>query len=586
MENSKENIDLHTELASVKYKLTVCQQQLDDVQLKYEEVNDILTAIRSGEVDALVINSDNGVQLYGLKDSDYRYRLIIEQMMEGAVTINKEGIILYCNTRFGDMVSRPLETLMGNNFQNFVCKADLDYFDELLMIAWTSPVKAELDIIGGEETSIPVLLSLNRLTFDGETSMSLILTDLSQQKANQSLLQNKNIQLQEAQEATRLLNENLESNVRERTKDLEQSILEKTTIEIKLRRNEERLSRILETMAEGVKICDWDGKVVYANPMAQKMLGITVAGTNENFIDPKWPCHHIDGSLLLEHEHPTYIALHNGQPVYDYEFCIHPPQGSPFYLLMNAAPLRDANNEVIASVCTFMDVTHRRKVIQQKDEFISVASHELKTPVTSLQASLQLLDILKNDPDPGKKAMVPNLITNANKSLIKLSHLINDLLDVSKLLEGQLRLNKQSVSLYNIAQECCGGMPASNIVIDILGDRELRVDADADKLDQVIVNYLNNAFKYASSSKRIIINIEKAGNDAKLSVTDQGTGIPADKIPHLFDRFFRVDATGAQYSGLGLGLYICSEIIKKHGGTVGVTSEINVGSTFWFKLPL
>lgn len=115
---------------------------------------------------------------------------------------------------------------------------------------------------------------------------------------------------------------------------------------------------------------------------------------------------------------------------------------------------------------------------------------------------------------------------------------------------------------------------------------EIKVYADAARIDQVVINFINNAIKYAPESKEIRICIEKVNNMAKVSVIDKGPGIPLEKLRHLFDRYYRADSSGSQYTGLGLGLYISSEIIKKHNGTIGVDSEVGKGSTFWFTLPV
>jgi len=114
----------------------------------------------------------------------------------------------------------------------------------------------------------------------------------------------------------------------------------------------------------------------------------------------------------------------------------------------------------------------------------------------------------------------------------------------------------------------------------------LEVDADPQLIDQVIVNLVNNAVKYAPLSKDIIISVQPEQGFAKVSVIDFGPGISQDKLPYIFDRYYRIDTGTAQFSGLGLGLYICAEIIYKHGGNVGVESKRGEGSTFWFTLPL
>ena len=221
----------------------------------------------------------------------------------------------------------------------------------------------------------------------------------------------------------------------------------------------------------------------------------------------------------------------------------------------------------------------------KKDEFIGVASHELKTPMTTINASVQMLDrIFKKEPS---SASIPKLIETTKKSLAKLSGLIVELLNVSKIEAGQLRLNKQTFKLSQVLTECCEHV---NLIethtLFIEGDLDLEVFADPQRIDQVVVNFINNAVKYSPISQEIRFFVEKADGHAKLSVTDQGIGISKEKLPYIFDRYYRVDNSGIQFSGLGLGLYISSEIIKMHGGEIGVSSEVGKGSTFWFTIPL
>lgn len=238
----------------------------------------------------------------------------------------------------------------------------------------------------------------------------------------------------------------------------------------------------------------------------------------------------------------------------------------------------------ILDTSTFMDVTNRRKLMQQKDEFISVASHELKTPLTTLKASMQLLDRMKENPSPG---MLSRLISRSNKSLEKLNSLVGDLLNVNRITQGQLQLRKTTFILPDLVDDCCSHIRSSGTHhITLQGDMELQIHADEQQIDQVLVNLVNNAVKYAPGSKEITITITKLEDTAKIAITDHGPGVLPEKIPHLFDRYYRADYSGLQFSGLGLGLYICAEIIKKHGGEIGVDSVVNKGSTFWFTLPL
>ena len=169
----------------------------------------------------------------------------------------------------------------------------------------------------------------------------------------------------------------------------------------------------------------------------------------------------------------------------------------------------------------------------------------------------------------------------------RVTTLIENLLNTDKLNEGQLHLNKTSFTIAQMVGDCCQHVRIAGIYTIITdGDKELEIYADADRIDQVVINFVNNAIKYAPATKEIHIKIEKINNMAKVSVSDKGPGIHPEKLPYLFDRYYRVDSSGMQYSGLGLGLYISAEIIKRHNGEIGVDSELGKGSTFWFTLPL
>jgi two-component system CheB/CheR fusion protein len=225
-----------------------------------------------------------------------------------------------------------------------------------------------------------------------------------------------------------------------------------------------------------------------------------------------------------------------------------------------------------------------KQVQKQKDDFIGIASHELKTPLTSLNSSLQLLNrMIKNDPASPK---VQTLLNLSNVSIHKLINLLEDLLNDTKINEGQLELRKRPFKVSKLIEDCCNHVrSAGTHQLVTTGDLNLVVSADMNRVDQVLVNLVNNAVKYAPDSKEIEIHIERLNNGVKVSVIDKGPGIAAEKQIHLFKRYYRIDTTGIQYSGLGLGLFISSEIIKRHGGEIGVESTLGEGSTFWFTLP-
>jgi PAS domain S-box-containing protein len=231
---------------------------------------------------------------------------------------------------------------------------------------------------------------------------------------------------------------------------------------------------------------------------------------------------------------------------------------------------------------TAKDVSREKHAERYKDDFISIASHELKTPVTVLSGTLQLMARIY----PKENPKLSKLIDQANQSMKKINELIGDLLNASRMTEGQLHLRMRNFNISQAVEECCSHIDREGrhrIIVE--GDATLDIHADSDRIQQVIVNFVNNAIKYAPESRDIRIRATDEGEKIRIAVIDSGPGIEVEKSQHLFDRYYRVDSEGSQYSGLGLGLYISSEIIKKHKGEIGVESRPGEGTEFWFTIP-
>ena len=246
----------------------------------------------------------------------------------------------------------------------------------------------------------------------------------------------------------------------------------------------------------------------------------------------------------------------------------------------------------IRFVGTLLDITvdkleeeNNLELLKKKDEFISIASHELKTPITSLKGVLQILE--RKFPQNEETQVVHGFVKKAVKQVDKLVELIGDLLDVTKIQAGKLALRKTSFNLGELLKECGDELQNSlqKHILIFEGDADVEIHADRNRLEQVLINLVSNAVKYSPESEKVIIRVTKTEEGTKIAVTDFGIGIPKNKIPLLFDRFYRVDENSQKYSGLGLGLYISSEIIKRHNGQINIESEEGKGSTFWFVIP-
>jgi PAS domain S-box-containing protein len=233
-----------------------------------------------------------------------------------------------------------------------------------------------------------------------------------------------------------------------------------------------------------------------------------------------------------------------------------------------------------------MDVTEQKRDDQRKNDFIGMVSHELKTPLTSLTALVQVLQAkAKNNSD----TFFTNALDKANTQVKKMSNMINGFLNVSRLESGKIRLSKEPFSLGDLVIEMIdeAKLMMNSHEIKLIPCGSITVNADRDKIGSVLSNLLSNAVKYSPKGKTVEVKCEHDGEWAKVSVKDEGIGIKPENISKLFDRYYRVENPNQRHiSGFGIGLYLCSEIIQQHNGKISVESQPDVGSTFCFTLPL
>lgn len=231
------------------------------------------------------------------------------------------------------------------------------------------------------------------------------------------------------------------------------------------------------------------------------------------------------------------------------------------------------------------EIEIRKEAEKKKDEFISIASHELKTPLTSIKGYLQLSErsLSGNNLDNAKK-----YIQRTQQQLEKLNNLVADLLDISKIESGRMKFNETIFNfqeLLNNAVDMIRQTTEGHEII-VKGSADVKVYADEARIEQVLINYLTNALKYSPEAEKIHIDVDVTGNRLYVKVRDFGIGIPPEKQQNIFQKFYRVEESSTRFQGLGIGLYICAEILKRHNGTYGVESEHGGGSTFYFSIPI
>ncbi|MEP6749431.1 MAG: ATP-binding protein [Bacteroidota bacterium] len=253
------------------------------------------------------------------------------------------------------------------------------------------------------------------------------------------------------------------------------------------------------------------------------------------------------------------------------------------YHLLRVVPVAE-HGKVIRWVGTFTDIEEQKQVEKKKDEFLSIASHELKTPLTSIKGYLQIMDKVLTE-DGKTRAFAERALNQVNK----LDGLINDLLDVSKIENGELKFDLHELNFEELVASTLDMLRQIYPAVTI--EHNNTVDAwtrgNALRLEQVIINFISNAIKYTPSCTRlsVITRVTEEGN-LYFGVQDAGIGISAENQEKIFGKFFRVSESAARAQGLGIGLYICAEILNRHDAKFGVQSEPGKGSLFYFTLPL
>lgn len=248
------------------------------------------------------------------------------------------------------------------------------------------------------------------------------------------------------------------------------------------------------------------------------------------------------------------------------------------------------DGRVCGVVAVLHDITREKEISQMKNDFVSHVSHELKTPLASITAYSEMLVDGEADDEQTRKEFYGVIQSQAQR----LNRLIEDILNISRIESGLIKVQREPVSLTILIEQQMQMIKgfAEDKNITVSGQEPIVFDqvyADTDMISQVVVNLLSNAVKYTPPGGSVTVSteVDEAESIARVTVTDTGVGIPADEVDHVFDKFYRVGANKKQAKGTGLGLNLVKQIVEKvHNGRVFVTSEVGVGSTFGFELPL
>ncbi len=349
----------------------------------------------------------------------------------------------------------------------------------------------------------------------------------------------------------------------------------------KLKQNEEKYRNLADSLPAIVWTADKDGNIDYYNKKWYDYTGFE--GIDSREAATKKILHPDDIGRATE----LWQNSKKNKSAYEIEYQFKEKNKDNTYrwFLGRAVPIKDSQDEVVQWIGTCTDINEFKQFQQQKDNFLGIASHELKTPLTSLKLYSQYLEKNLRKTDDNKNADVAKKMDD---QINKLTGLVNDLLDVTKIQNGKILLNKSDFNFDELVNEIITEQQMSTSHRIFVEASEIgEIYGDRHRISQVMSNLIGNAIKYSPDSDQIEITTKLTENDSVLfSVKDYGIGIPQDKKDRVFEQYYRVSGSMEHtFPGLGLGLYISSEIIKRSGGRIFVNSIEGKGSDFCFEIP-
>jgi signal transduction histidine kinase len=369
---------------------------------------------------------------------------------------------------------------------------------------------------------------------------------------------------------------------------------------ITLANEQAHLNAIIEAIPDVVALYDPQGALVRLNHAGLLALVRSSNGTQ------------LEAQMIL----PTTVSIPQvlrGETLEAVEGQLVDTVGQPRFVSVSAAPLRDRQGQVSGAVCILRDITRLRQSEealresnQQMIDFLSLASHELRTPLTSIFGNYQLAQRhlgrlltraasaaqLAEEEMTGQLLLMRQDLQRGEQQARLMNRLVGDMLEVSRIQSDRIALRPSDCDLVAIVRDAVEAQelawPNRTIALRLPDEIPVSLQADADRIGQVVANYLTNALKYSPADQLVEVHLRVASSEAELRVRDHGPGLSEAEQTHIWERFHRVpgievqDGSGA---GLGLGLYISRTIIERHQGQVGIESAPGQGSTFWFTLP-
>jgi PAS domain S-box-containing protein len=537
---SKSSDELIRQIDNLRTRLAEAENKLAESESQLAEAEEVLRAIQSGEVDAVVVSGPQGDQVFTLEGAEYGYRALVEAMNEGAATLAVDGTVLYCNQRLSDLLGIPQEQVIGSPVANLVApEAEATHIFEALLEQARSgkPSKTELNFRTGQNDSIPVYLSLREMKTVDPPALCMVVTDLTERKQRDELIA-----------AGRLA------------------------------------TSILESAAEAIAVCDEAGKIIRINTALEDLCGFNPLFQPFN---AALPLEMNDGAAGKELFSIFDVLLRSGT-LRAKEVHFRRKDGRSVSLLLTASQIK-ASFGVIGCVLTMTDITERKRAeeaVLRSEKLASVGrmastiAHEINNPLETIGQAVYLALTDAGISDQGK-----SYLELAVQELERVTHITRQTLSFHRE-NNTPRLIDLRESVDSILKLFAARLKSRRIRVVKRYRDVARISSFGGEMQQVISNLLSNSMDATPNHGRIEFRLSPSfgRNGARLvrfTVADTGSGIPPERLEKIFEPFF----TTKEVIGTGLGLWVTKQIIEKRGAKIWVRSKLGHGTVFSITFP-
>lgn len=532
-----------------KLKVAKLNRRIKSLTERNAELQETLRVIQNGEVDALVVHGPFGDRIFTLQSPEQPYRELVEAMNEGALTVSPEGTILFCNARFEAMTGLAHGKLVGSDFHSFVRSESQRGLQDLFERSKTAPSSAEISLKITEQISLSVQLSVSAIELVGTDGYCIVVTDLSAQKQNAVLFE-----------------------------------------------KQEWLGALLSLLPVPLVLLEPDLRgFTFINETATEVLEDRNARDAVSAVLPMPLIFENDRGEILEIR-DLLLKIDSGKKSEGVE-TILATRLRKIPVLLFSETLPSMHGHEPSRLLMFQDISIIKQAqldlsmaVRGRDQFMATLSHELRTPMNVILGWIQILR-----QHPIDEALVKSALETLDRNAALQLDLIENLLDISRTLTGNMILDTKSLDLKVSVRECLTSMwlkakeKGIKLVVEATPDEAI-VLADDKRIQQLISNIVQNAIKFtpAQGTIQVIVQTNKQSKTASVTVHDNGRGIDPAFLPYVFDQFRQENmTTNRTFGGLGLGLAICRTIVEQHKGEIkAISAGLGKGSTFVVRLPL